>query len=57
VAGLTANRDAVQTLCALAQDSRPSIDRLLLQHAPGGLSAGAIAQQPEIPSTTLSSPL
>ena len=45
---------AVQTLSALAQGSRLSIYRLVLRHAPGGLSAGAIAEQLEIPSTTLS---
>ena len=45
---------AVQTLSALAQASRLSVYRLLLHHAPGGLSAGAIAEQLQIPSTTLS---
>jgi DNA-binding transcriptional ArsR family regulator len=36
---------AVEVLAALAQDNRLAIFRLLLQHAPGGLSAGAIAEQ------------
>ena len=45
---------AVEVLAALAQDSRLAIFRLLLQHAPGGLSAGAIAEQLAMPNPTLS---
>jgi DNA-binding transcriptional ArsR family regulator len=48
------NKDAVEVLAALAQDSRLAILRLLLQHAPSGLPAGAIAEQLAIPSPTLS---
>ena len=48
------NKDAVEVLAALAQDSRLAILRMLLQHAPSGLSAGAIAEQLAIPSPTLS---
>ena len=45
---------AVEVLAALAQDSRLAIFRLLLQHAPDGLSAGAIAEQLAMPNATLS---
>jgi ArsR family transcriptional regulator len=45
---------AVELLAALAQDSRLEIYRLVLRHAPGGLSAGAIAEQLAIPNATLS---
>jgi len=47
-------KTAVEVLAALAQDSRLAIFRLLLQHAPGGLSAGAIAEQLALPNATLS---
>jgi DNA-binding transcriptional ArsR family regulator len=45
---------AVEVLDALVQESRLAIFRLLLQHAPGGLSAGAIAEQLAVPNATLS---
>jgi DNA-binding transcriptional ArsR family regulator len=45
---------ALQVLSALAQDSRLAIFRLVIQHGPGGLSAGAIAEQLGIPNATLS---
>ena len=48
------NSDAVTSLAALAQDSRLAILRLLIQHAPAGLTVGVIAEQLELPAPTLS---
>ena len=48
------NNDAVTALAALAQDSRLAIFRLLVQHAPAGLTVGVIAEQLELPAPTLS---
>lgn len=48
------NSDAVTALAALAQDSRLAIFRLLVQHAPTGLTVGIIAEQLELPAPTLS---
>lgn len=45
---------AVTALAALAQESRLSIFRLLVQAGPEGLPAGVIAQTLEIPGATLS---
>ncbi len=41
-------------LAALAQSSRLAIFRLLVQHAPDGLSAGVIAEKLDLPPATLS---
>jgi DNA-binding transcriptional ArsR family regulator len=47
-------KSAVRSLAALAQDSRLDVFRLLVQAGPEGLPAGEIAEQLEIPSSTLS---
>lgn len=46
--------DAVDTLAALAQETRLGIFRLLVETGPEGAPAGAIAEALEVPSTTLS---
>lgn len=46
--------DAVIALAALAQESRLSVFRLLVRHAPDGLTAGLIAEQLELSAPTLS---
>jgi DNA-binding transcriptional ArsR family regulator len=45
---------AVSALAALAQESRLAVFRMLVQHGPEGLAAGAIAEKMEIPPNTLS---
>ncbi|HXM92672.1 MAG TPA: metalloregulator ArsR/SmtB family transcription factor [Candidatus Dormibacteraeota bacterium] len=45
---------AVDSLAALAQETRLNIFRLLVRHAPKGLPAGTIAQRLRLPSPTLS---
>jgi ArsR family transcriptional regulator len=45
---------AVNSLAALAQETRLGIFRLLVRHAPKGLPAGAIARRLRLPSPTLS---
>jgi DNA-binding transcriptional ArsR family regulator len=45
---------AVDSLAALAQETRLSIFRLLVQHAPAGLPAGTIARRLKLPGPTLS---
>jgi ArsR family transcriptional regulator, arsenate/arsenite/antimonite-responsive transcriptional repressor len=45
---------AVDALGALAQESRLSVFRLLVQHAPGGLPAGTIAERLGVAPATLS---
>jgi DNA-binding transcriptional ArsR family regulator len=45
---------AVQALSALAQGSRLSIFRLLVQAGPGGMAAGSIGEKLELPPATLS---
>jgi DNA-binding transcriptional ArsR family regulator len=47
-------RRAVQTLSALAQESRLAIFRLLVQAGPEGLAAGAIGEKLRLPPATLS---
>src|SRR5579863_9716294 len=44
----------VDSLAALAQETRLSIFRLLVRHAPEGLAAGAIAKKLKLPGPTLS---
>jgi DNA-binding transcriptional ArsR family regulator len=46
--------DAVDSLSALAQETRLGIFRLLVRHAPNGLPAGVIAKRLHLPSPTLS---
>jgi ArsR family transcriptional regulator len=45
---------ALAALSALAQESRLAVFRLLVEHAPEGLSAGAIAERLDLPPATLS---
>ncbi len=45
---------AVQSLGALAQGSRLSIFRLLVQAGPGGMAAGRIGEKLDLPPATLS---
>jgi ArsR family transcriptional regulator len=45
---------ALQSLAALAQESRLSIFRLLVQAGPAGMAAGAIGEKLELPPATLS---
>ena len=45
---------AVQALSALAQSSRLSIFRLLVQAGPAGLAAGSIGEKLDLPPATLS---
>ena len=47
-------KDVLAALAALAQASRLAVFRLLVQHAPDGLSAGVIAEKLEITPATLS---
>ncbi len=46
--------DAVKSLSALAQGSRLSIFRLLVQAGPAGIAAGNIGEKLELPPATLS---
>lgn len=48
------NTSAVKIFAALAQESRLGMFRLLVQAGPQGLSAGSIAEQLGLPSSTLS---
>jgi predicted transcriptional regulator len=45
---------AVDSLAALAQETRINIFRLLVRQAPGGLAAGQIARRLRLPGPTLS---
>jgi DNA-binding transcriptional ArsR family regulator len=45
---------ALSALAALAQAHRLAVFRLLVEHAPTGLSAGNIAERLELPPATLS---
>ena len=47
-------KSAVQSLAALAQDSRLEVFRLLVQAGPEGVAAGEIAERLGIPASTLS---
>jgi ArsR family transcriptional regulator, arsenate/arsenite/antimonite-responsive transcriptional repressor len=47
-------RDAVDALGALAQETRLSIFRLLVQAGPEGVAAGRIGETLEVPAATLS---
>jgi ArsR family transcriptional regulator len=48
------NAVAVKIFASLAQESRLTLFRLLVQAGPEGLSAGATAEQLGLPSSTLS---
>src|SRR6185436_4709889 len=50
----TAGNDAVLALGALAQQTRLAIFRLLVEHAPGGLTPSAIALRLKLAPATLS---
>jgi DNA-binding transcriptional ArsR family regulator len=52
--GSTASARAVAQLAALAQETRLAIFRLLVEHAPDGLTPGAIALKRKIAPATLS---
>jgi len=45
---------AVDSLAALAQETRLNIFRLLVQNAPKGLAAGEVARRLKLPGPTLS---
>ena len=47
-------KQAVQSLSALAQESRLAIFRMLVQAGPAGLAAGAIGEELGLPPATLS---
>ncbi|HEX6156982.1 MAG TPA: metalloregulator ArsR/SmtB family transcription factor [Burkholderiales bacterium] len=47
-------KQAIQSLAALAQESRLSIFRLLIQAGPAGMAAGAIGEALDLPPATLS---
>ena len=47
-------KEAVAGLAALAQETRLSIYRVLVEAGPGGVAAGSLAQQLEVPPATLS---
>ena len=49
-----ATKRALATLGALAQESRLAVFRLLIEHSPDGLTAGAIAEKLELAPATLS---
>jgi len=47
-------KQAVQSLGALAQESRLSIFRLLVQAGPAGMAAGSVGEKLALPPATLS---
>lgn len=47
-------KQAIQALSALAQDSRLHVFRLLVRHGLRGMPAGRIAEELQIPAATLS---
>jgi DNA-binding transcriptional ArsR family regulator len=47
-------KQAIQSLGALAQESRLSIFRLLVQAGPAGMAAGSIGEKLDLPPATLS---
>ena len=47
-------KDAIQALSALAQSTRLSIFRLLVQAGPEGMAAGSIGEKLDLPPATLS---
>lgn len=51
------NKNALDTLAALSQQTRLAAFRLLVQHEPSGLAAGELAQRLGVPQNTLSTHL
>ncbi len=51
------NSAAIDSLAALAQDTRLDVFRLLVRHEPDGLSVGEIARQLAVPQNTMSTHL
>jgi len=47
-------KNAITALAALAQESRLTVFRLLVQAGPGGLAAGRISEETGIPPSSLS---
>jgi len=47
-------KQAIQSLSALAQESRLGIFRLLVQAGPAGMNAGSIGERLDLPPATLS---
>jgi len=47
-------KEAVQALSALAQETRLSVFRLLVQAGPAGMPAGSIGEKLQLPPATLS---
>lgn len=56
-AGYMENETAIAALSALAQGTRLDVFRLLVRHEPGGMAAGAIARQLDVPQNTMSAHL
>lgn len=54
IIGNMENSEAIAALAALAQDSRLAVFRLLVRHAPDGLTAGVIGERLDLPAPTLS---
>jgi len=52
--GIMKVEQAVKALGALAQDSRLSIYRALVQQGPSGLAAGALSEKLDVPAPTMS---
>jgi ArsR family transcriptional regulator, arsenate/arsenite/antimonite-responsive transcriptional repressor len=50
----TETKNAIRALAALAQETRLSIFRLLVERGPEGLAAGAIAEKLGLPASSLS---
>lgn len=48
------NKDAITAFAALAQESRLAVLRLLVRHAPDGLTPGVICEMLTMPAPTLS---
>lgn len=51
------NESAISALGALAQNTRLDVFRLLVAHEPGGIPAGEIARQLDVPQNTMSAHL
>lgn len=54
IIGSMETKAAVTALAALAQESRLAVFRLLVRHAPTGLTPGVIGEQLALPAPTLS---
>lgn len=51
------NESAIETLAALAQETRLATFKLLVRHEPDGLMAGEVARQIGVPQNTMSTHL